>query len=206
VPGAKSSLGLPATVTRPGLLGCLNWRWLPRVDARYQPSSPNMRNMSDTFIGEAGYLNDLRRLTMRLSDAELRRRRTKLIYPGHRRTPWLTEDAARDRSNRLLDAVTTRCRGRRNFEPRRRRHRDFRARYRRSQRNPLAACGPAFAPALTTETRRLRADHSSENVSPPTRLDTPIHRCRFIGTYWRLIFPGSRMLRGLVARNGCRWY
>jgi hypothetical protein len=33
VPGAKSSLGLPATVTRPGSLGCLNWRWLPRVDA-----------------------------------------------------------------------------------------------------------------------------------------------------------------------------
>ena len=26
VPGAKSSLGLPGTVTRPALLGCLNWR------------------------------------------------------------------------------------------------------------------------------------------------------------------------------------
>ena len=40
---------------------------------------------------------------MRLSDAGLRRRQTKLIYPDHRSPPWLTEDATRDRSNRLLD-------------------------------------------------------------------------------------------------------
>jgi hypothetical protein len=40
---------------------------------------------------------------MRLSDAGLRRRPTKLIYPDHRPPPWLTEDATRDRSNRLLD-------------------------------------------------------------------------------------------------------
>src|SRR5579864_696844 len=39
VPGAKSSLGFPATVTRPGFVRCLNWRWLPRVPTRYQPSS-----------------------------------------------------------------------------------------------------------------------------------------------------------------------
>src|SRR6202034_4315718 len=43
-------------------------------------------------------------LTMRLSDAGLRCRQTKLIYPNHRLPPWLTEDATRDRSNRLLDA------------------------------------------------------------------------------------------------------
>src|ERR1700679_416452 len=42
-------------------------------------------------------------LTMRLSDAGVRRSRTKLIYPNHRPPPWLTEDASpRDRSNRLL--------------------------------------------------------------------------------------------------------
>ena len=29
---------------------------------------------------------------MRLSDAGLRRRQTKLIYPNHRFPPWLTED------------------------------------------------------------------------------------------------------------------
>jgi hypothetical protein len=40
---------------------------------------------------------------MRLSDAGLRCRQPKLIYPDHRLPPWLTEDAARDRSNRLLD-------------------------------------------------------------------------------------------------------
>jgi hypothetical protein len=33
-------------------------------------------------------------LTVRLSDAGLRRRQAKLIYPDHRPTPWLTEDAA----------------------------------------------------------------------------------------------------------------
>src|SRR3984885_12383170 len=46
-------------------------------------------------------------LTMRLSDAGLRRRNTKLIYPNHRPPPWLTEDAPRDRSNRLLDYLAT---------------------------------------------------------------------------------------------------
>ena len=39
---------------------------------------------------------------MRLSDAGLRRPKTKLIYPDHRLPPWLTEDAPSDRSNRVL--------------------------------------------------------------------------------------------------------
>jgi hypothetical protein len=47
------------------------------------------------------------RLTMRLSDAGLRRRKTKQIYPNHRLPPCLNEDAARDRSNRLLDDLLT---------------------------------------------------------------------------------------------------
>ena len=40
-------------------------------------------------------------LTMRLSDAGPRRQ-TKAVYSDHRLPPWLTEDAPRDRSNRLL--------------------------------------------------------------------------------------------------------
>jgi hypothetical protein len=48
---AKSSLGFPATVTRPGFVRCLNWRWLPRVPTRYQPSSCGRRRTSETFIG-----------------------------------------------------------------------------------------------------------------------------------------------------------
>jgi len=40
---------------------------------------------------------------MRLSDAGFRQGQSKLIYPDHRSPPWLTEDAPRDRSNRLLD-------------------------------------------------------------------------------------------------------
>ena len=44
------------------------------------------------------------RLTMRLSDAGLRQRQTKALYPNHRPPPWPNEDAPRDRSNRLLGA------------------------------------------------------------------------------------------------------
>ncbi len=44
-------------------------------------------------------------LTMRLSDARLRRRTTNLIYPDHRNPHWPTEDAPRDRSNRLLGGI-----------------------------------------------------------------------------------------------------
>jgi hypothetical protein len=42
---------------------------------------------------------------MGLSDAELRRLKTKAVYPDHRFPPCLTEDAPRDRSNRLLDGA-----------------------------------------------------------------------------------------------------
>src|SRR5262245_20184878 len=50
VPGGKSSLGFPATVTRPVLLGCLNWRWLPRVATWIQPSRRSIPSTSDTFM------------------------------------------------------------------------------------------------------------------------------------------------------------
>jgi len=42
-------------------------------------------------------------LTIRLSDAGMHCRPTKLFYFNHRLPPWLTEGATRDRSNRLLD-------------------------------------------------------------------------------------------------------
>jgi hypothetical protein len=42
------------------------------------------------------------RLTLRLTDAGARRK-PKLIYPNHRLAPWPTENATRDRPNRLLD-------------------------------------------------------------------------------------------------------
>src|SRR5450631_1079564 len=49
---------------------------------------------STEFRHLANYSAEARRfrLTIRLSDARLRRRKTKLIYPDHRPTPWLTED------------------------------------------------------------------------------------------------------------------
>jgi hypothetical protein len=44
---------------------------------------------------------------MRLSDAGLRRHKSKLIYLNHRLAPWLNEDDTRDRSNRLLGGDAT---------------------------------------------------------------------------------------------------
>ena len=40
---------------------------------------------------------------MRLSDAGLHQRQTKVLYPHHPFPPWFNEDVTRDRSNRLLD-------------------------------------------------------------------------------------------------------
>jgi hypothetical protein len=50
---------------------------------------------------------------MRLSDAGLHRRQTKPLYLNHRLPPWPTEDATRDRSNRLLEHNNPRNYGRR---------------------------------------------------------------------------------------------
>jgi hypothetical protein len=44
---------------------------------------------------------DILRLTMRLSDAGMRRRPTKLLYPNHRPPTWLNEDA----STRSLEPI-----------------------------------------------------------------------------------------------------
>jgi len=45
VPAGISKLGLPATVTVPGLFACLYCRWLPRVRANRQPSSSRSRTV-----------------------------------------------------------------------------------------------------------------------------------------------------------------
>ena len=51
VPGCKSALSLPGTVTRPVLTICLNWRWLPFVAARVHPSPSRRRMISLTVVG-----------------------------------------------------------------------------------------------------------------------------------------------------------
>jgi hypothetical protein len=56
-------------------------------------------------------------LTMRLSDAGLRQRKTKLLYSNHRLPPWLTEDDTRDRSNRWLGIVVASVNVERKFDP-----------------------------------------------------------------------------------------
>lgn len=49
VPIGTSVLGLPATVTVPGFVGCRYWRWLPLVRTRYQPSASMNLRISLTF-------------------------------------------------------------------------------------------------------------------------------------------------------------
>src|SRR5207248_6256597 len=63
--GAKSSLGFPAIVTRPGFVGCLNWRWLPFDFTWNQPSRSIIRTASATFVGtRRGYHCDPRHLEL----------------------------------------------------------------------------------------------------------------------------------------------
>src|SRR5260370_14652503 len=51
VPACKSALSLPGTVTRPFLILCVNWRWLPLVATRVHPSSSRRRMISFTVVG-----------------------------------------------------------------------------------------------------------------------------------------------------------
>ncbi len=49
VPGGTSRPSLPATVTVPVFVGCLNWRWLPLVLASFHSSASNSFITSLTF-------------------------------------------------------------------------------------------------------------------------------------------------------------
>src|ERR1700722_10879498 len=60
-------------------------------------------SMPASFQRALAWSTRISRLTMRLSDAGLRCRQMKLIYPNHRLPPWPNENATRDRSNRMLD-------------------------------------------------------------------------------------------------------
>jgi len=69
-----------------------------------------LRSLSFLAHGDAAketgikkYVDTMGKSLERLSDAGFHWRPTKLIYPNHRLPPWLTGDAPRDRSNRLLD-------------------------------------------------------------------------------------------------------
>jgi len=57
----------------------------------------------DTHDQAYRWIFDQGRLTIRLSDARERCRKTKLIYPHHRPSPWSTEATPRDRSKRVLE-------------------------------------------------------------------------------------------------------
>jgi hypothetical protein len=62
-------------------------------------AQPTSRDAQTTLIS---------RITLRLSDAGMRCRQAKALYPNHRPPPWLTEDVTRDRSNRLLGVLACR--------------------------------------------------------------------------------------------------
>ena len=55
VPAANSCLRFPATVTRPGFLGCLYWRWLPDCATWNHPSSRSSLITSRTFMTKIPY-------------------------------------------------------------------------------------------------------------------------------------------------------
>ena len=69
VPGARSSLRLPAIVTKPGFSLCLNWRWLPFVLTMNQPSSSIILMTALTFIYRM--ISDLSRLCKEKHIADL---------------------------------------------------------------------------------------------------------------------------------------
>src|SRR5437667_3564068 len=85
VPGGTSRLGLPATVTVPGLLGCLSCRWLPRVRASCHPSSARSRSSSPTFTPPRHRSRS--RVTFAMSSRGERMRASGLLHCGVRQHP-----------------------------------------------------------------------------------------------------------------------
>src|SRR6266700_2375112 len=81
---------------------------LPKPATASQPSAAASTLIPSGLLRESA-LTMTCALTMRLSDAGLRCRPTKLIYPHHRLPPWHNEDAPRDRSNRWLGALVELC-------------------------------------------------------------------------------------------------
>ena len=91
-PGGKSSLGLPGTVTRPGLLACLNCRWLPRVVTRYHPSRRRISRISETFTLPPSAENErslskLTRIGRRIFALRTSRRTTAVLARTRTRGP-----------------------------------------------------------------------------------------------------------------------
>src|ERR1700691_3172402 len=72
--------------------------WKIGFDAVEFSNHENIGFWLGSLLGNAG-----------LSDAGSHQRRTKMLYPNHRPSPWLNEDATRDRSNRLLDVIRRDC-------------------------------------------------------------------------------------------------
>ena len=70
--GCKSSDRLPATVTRPGFVGCLSCRWLPRVATISHPSAARSWRISRTFTTRARLRRRPNETVERLSDVRER--------------------------------------------------------------------------------------------------------------------------------------
>jgi hypothetical protein len=76
------------------------------------PITPRAKKIANPVRAKAYGMRELEvtlrcRRTMRLSDAGLRRRKTKLICPDHRPLLGSPKTRPRDRSNRLLDVSRT---------------------------------------------------------------------------------------------------
>jgi hypothetical protein len=67
--------------------GCESGGYRPKAKNALIAATPKGR----VAIGAKAMPALTSRITIRLSDAGMRRRQTKLIYPDHRPFPWLTE-------------------------------------------------------------------------------------------------------------------
>src|SRR5258708_3029402 len=81
-------------------------QWPIRVTQSVLPAPPTFAEAKDP--GPHNAVDKMgKSLEMRLSDAGMRCRGTKLIYLNHRPSPWPTEDAPHDRSKQLLEFGAT---------------------------------------------------------------------------------------------------
>ena len=116
VPGAKSSEECPAIVTRPTLVGCLNWRWLLLTRTSRQPSaSINLIASRTLGTGSAHVRPDC---AMRRAQAIVgkmaRENVTRADRPLHS-PDFLRKSAERSDGGREIHALAKTAKFRRNF-------------------------------------------------------------------------------------------
>src|SRR5262245_49331575 len=100
VPLGTSSEGCPATVTRPGLVGCFNRRWLPFVTTTSQPASASILSRSRAFAARLPEKMDSKEQLREWNDQCLKWRKPKWKF-SHPSRFRIEAQTALDRSVEL---------------------------------------------------------------------------------------------------------